>query len=401
MPLPSLSARLLLALAVCCLASAQRTAQAQNETDTLLPSETPLLSETRSYTNSESPEAARALARQDILEDAEVLDRQLNFLKKLVRFARPSVVHIETRRTGGGSGEFQYTRGLPAEEAGAGVLVTYQDKHYVLTNRHVIHGASPSSISITLEDGRVIHPAMVHSDRETDVAVLRVSAPRLVPGVLGDSGTVDIGEFVFAVGSPFGLSQTVTYGIVSAKGRRDLQLGQQGLKFQNFMQTDAAINPGNSGGPLFNSRGEVIGINTAIASNSGGNDGIGFTIPINSVMAIARQLIHEGKVSRAFLGVVMDSQFTAKEAEKLGLTRARGAKVNGLTADSPADQAGIRVGDVILRFNGQEVEDDSQLIHIVSLSPLDDEVRVEVFRGGKIETLKLRLADRGKFNTGK
>ncbi|EAQ81023.1 S1C family serine protease [Blastopirellula marina] len=333
----------------------------------------------------------RQQLREDILAEVAQLEAHGNLLKKVCRYVRPSVVHIEARKK---EGESLAYGGNVVDEAGSGVIIRHHDKNYVLTNRHVISQAANQDIKIHLDDGRILRPSQVWTDRETDVAVMAISADRLIPGQIGDSSTVEIGEFVLAVGSPFGLSQSVTYGIISAKGRRDLQLGRQGLKFQNFMQTDAAINPGNSGGPLLNLRGEVIGINTAIASNSGGNDGIGFTIPINSALNIARQMIDDGKVSRAFLGVVLDSQYDSKVAEKLGLPMAKGTRVNGVTPDSPAAEAGILVGDVIIRFNNQEIDDDSHLVNVVSLSPLNIKLPVELYRGGVLTVVKLELAVR-------
>src|SRR5205085_10072275 len=162
-------------------------------------------------------------------------------------------------------------------------------------------------------------------------------APGLIAARIGDSSKVEIGDFVLAVGSPFGLSHSVTYGIISAKGRRDLELGDDSVRFQDFMQTDAAINPGNSGGPLINLRGEVVGMNTAIASSSGGNEGIGFTIPINMVMIIARQLVERGTVIRAYLGVALDSKFGPATAMSVGLMRPRGTRVTRITPGSPAE----------------------------------------------------------------
>lgn len=332
----------------------------------------------------------REQLRADILREVAALEEHGNLLKKVCRYVRPSVVHIEARKKEGESLAY----GNVVDEAGSGVIILHHEKDYVLTNRHVISQAANQDIKIHLDDGRILRPTQVWTDRETDVAVMAVAADRLIPAQVGDSSSVEIGEFVLAVGSPFGLSQSVTYGIISAKGRRDLQLGRQGLKFQNFMQTDAAINPGNSGGPLLNLRGEVIGINTAIASNSGGNDGIGFTIPINSALNIAHQMIDDGKVSRAFLGVVLDSQYDSKAAEKLGLPMAKGTRVNGVTKGSPAADAGIQVGDVIIRFNNQEIEDDSHLVNVVSLSPLNVRLPVELYRDGKLTVLQLELAVR-------
>ncbi|PQO36083.1 PDZ domain-containing protein [Bremerella cremea] len=335
----------------------------------------------------------RAEMRQEILAEADFLQRELNHLKNVVKFVRPSVVHIETT-TANNSG---YASSSQVDEAGAGIVFQQGTSFFVLTNRHVINQAPLERIKIYLEDGRVIKAKRVLTDRDTDVAVVEVESDRLIPAEVGDSSEVEVGEKVFAVGSPFGLSQTVTYGIISAVGRRNLQLGRQGLKLQNFFQTDAAINPGNSGGPLFNLRGEVVGLNTAIASNSGGNDGIGFAIPIHAALGVAEQLLENGQVARAFFGVRMDADFDAAAANKIGLFRARGAKVSGITPGSPAEAAMIEVGDVITKFYGQEVEDDLQLINIVSLCPLDEDIRVEIFRDGKFVEKTVRLAARKQF----
>ena len=205
------------------------------------------------------------------------------------------------------------------------MIVEINGKPYILTNRHVVDDASLSNINIHLADGRLLHPTNVASDRRTDVAILTLDAQDVMPARLGDSGRVEIGDFVLAVGSPFGLSHSVTYGIISAKGRRDLELGDGSIKYQDFFQTDAAINPGNSGGPLLNLRGEVIGINTAIASSSGGSEGIGFTIPINMAISVARQLVEQGRPMRAYLGVGLNDTFGPADASRLGLPSGRGA----------------------------------------------------------------------------
>ena len=176
---------------------------------------------------------------------------------------------------------------------------------------------------------------------------------------------VQIGDTVLAIGSPFGLSHSVTLGIVSAKGRRDLDLGEGGIRFQNFIQTDAAINPGNSGGPLINLRGEVVGLNTCIASSSGGSEGIGFAIPISMVMFVARQLVETGAVSRAYLGVALDKKFALATAHGLGMTRPVGALVTGITPGSPAEEIGLLPNDVILEFDGEPIDDDDHLVSLV------------------------------------
>ncbi len=335
----------------------------------------------------------RAEMRQEILAEADLLQRELNHLKRVVKYVRPSIVHIETT-TANQSG---YASSSQVDEAGAGIIFQHDKSYFVLTNRHVINQAPLERIKIYLEDGRGIKAKRVLTDRDTDVAVVEVESDRLIPAEVGDSSQVEVGEKVFAVGSPFGLSQTVTYGIIRAVVRRNIQLGRQGLKLQNFFQTDAAINPGNSGGPLINLRGEVIGLNTAIASNSGGNDGIGFAIPIHAALGVAEQLLENGQVARAFFGVRMDADFDAAAANKIGLFRAHGAKVSGITPGSPAEAAMIEVGDVITKFYGQEVEDDLQLINIVSLCPLDEDIRVEIFRDGKFIEKTVRLASRKQF----
>ena len=202
-----------------------------------------------------------------------------------------------------------------------------------------------------------------------------------------------IGDTVLAIGSPFGLSHSVTLGIVSAKGRRDLDLGDGNVKFQDFIQTDAAINPGNSGGPLVNLRGEVVGLNTAIASNSGGSEGIGFAIPIPMVMFVARQLVEHGSVPRAYLGVAFDRE----EADRLGMVRPVGTRVEAVTRGSPADLAGIRPDDVILEFDGRPVEDDDHLMSIVGMTPLDSVVQLILFRDRERMTVRIKVASRRDF----
>ena len=337
------------------------------------------------------------LYREVALEVA-ALERQGNLLKKVVRLVQPTVVHIDARKSQMIVGR---TRQRNVDEAGSGVIIQFNRKTYVLTNRHVIKNSSLGNVRIRLSDGREVHPVKVWSDRETDVAVLAVTAADLVGARLGDSNKVEIGDFVLAIGSPFGLSHSITYGIVSAKGRRDLVLGEDTVRFQDFIQTDAAINPGNSGGPLFNLRGELIGINTAIASNSGGNEGIGFTIPINMFMSVATQLVEKGKVARAFLGVHLDSQFDRHEAVELGLHRTVGARVTAITPKSPADRAKLLVDDVIVKFNDVPIQDDNHLINVVSLTPVDKEVPVLVVRRGKRVTIRVKVSERAKFEANR
>jgi serine protease Do len=212
------------------------------------------------------------------------------------------------------------------------------------------------------------------------VAVLQIDGKDLVPARLGNSDKMEMGDFVLAFGSPFGLSRSVTEGILSAKGRRNLELGSRDIEIQDFFQVDAAINPGNSGGPLLNLRGEVIGINTAIASNSGGNEGIGFTIPINMAVTVAEQLITRGRLQRAYLGVQLENAFSGAMARQLGLPNNEGALVKAIIPGSPAEKAGLQVGDVVLEFDGTQIENDGHLVKTVGLTPLGKQVSMVIFR---------------------
>ena len=323
--------------------------------------------------------ADRDAEYQQLLREADAMERQLSLVRRIVKFASPSIVHIEaTKKTDPGKG-FASSR---IEEAGAGVIVNIGGNAHVLTNRHVVYPADISSIRIELNDGTVMQPTQIWADPSTDVAVLRLDRSDLVPARVGNSDGMSIGDFVLAVGSPFGLSHSVTYGILSAKGRRNLELGSKEIEIQDFFQTDAAINPGNSGGPLLNLRGEVVGINTAIASNSGGNEGIGFSIPINMAVVVAEQLVTRGKLRRSYLGVQLENTFDALTASRLGLNTTSGALVKSIIPNSPAEKAGIIVGDVILEFNGRRIENDGHLVKVVGLTPVGSNAEMIIYRGG-------------------
>ncbi|MEZ6068851.1 MAG: trypsin-like peptidase domain-containing protein [Pirellulales bacterium] len=324
--------------------------------------------------------------------DAAELDVASRVVKTVVRLVGPSVVHIEVEKSEG------IRRSQQVEEAGSGVITRVGDSYYVLTNRHVVLGAELEHIQIFLNDGRRLTATQQWDDQGTDVAVLAVDDTDLVACRLGDSDLIEIGDFVLAVGSPFGLSHSVTYGIISAKGRWGLELGGDSqVGYQDFIQTDAAINPGNSGGPLINLHGEVVGLNTAIASNSGGNEGIGFSIPINLVKNIARQLIDTGHASRAYLGVVWAEPFSAQRARQLGLNRPQGALITRVTDNSPAADSGLQANDVVLRFNGVRIEDGLHLKNLVGLLEVGHEVPLLIFRNRETKTLMIRLDDRSKY----
>jgi len=318
------------------------------------------------------------------------LEETSRSLSRIARVVMPSVVHINS------------TRRLPSrrvEETGSGVVMHSSKRAgtYIVTNRHVIIDALPEldTISIHIQDGRVLHPRRVWEDRYSDVAVMEVDAPDLRPLRWGDSDELQIGNLVLACGSPFGLSQSMTLGIISARGRSSLGIGRQsGVLNQDFLQTDAAINPGNSGGPLIDLRGRLVGINTAIASTHGGNEGIGFSIPSNLVQHVVDELLEHGEVPRAYLGVKLDSEFGINVARQLRLDKLRGARVLEVYANTPAAKAQFRFNDVILLFDGREVLDESHLINLVSLSDVGRAVEVVIWRDGSRVTLKVDLTDR-------
>lgn len=319
----------------------------------------------------------REKAFQELEQDAALIDAQARVIRNIGKLLTPSVVHIEAKTSVGTVSHHSMAR---TEETGAGVIVEINGGDYVLTNRHVVNGASPSGVDIELSDGRVIHPTQIWGDASTDIAVLKVEAESLVPAETGDSDELGVGDFVVAIGSPFGLSSSVTSGIISATGRRNLDLGSGRVDLQDFLQTDAAINPGNSGGPLIDSRGRVIGIITAIASNSGGSEGIGFAIPINMFMQVAEQFVETGHVRRAFLGVTLDSQFTLAEAKSAGLPYAMGAKITRVVEGSPASKARLKVGDVVLKANDVPIDDDVHLVGFVNLCRVDQTLNLLIYR---------------------
>jgi len=337
-------------------------------------------------------EAARL--SQDLQQPGHPLAGGNDELAKVARLMRASVVHIESRRRSASGGT--------VEETGSGVIMALPGAAgvYVVTNRHVVAGSTElAGISIQLGDGRFLHPTQVWQDKATDVAVIKLPDVSVVPARWGDSDRLEIGHIVLALGSPFGLSQSVTLGIVSAKGRRSLALGATGeMLNQDFIQTDAAINPGNSGGPLVDLHGRVVGINTAIASNSGGNEGIAFSIPVNLVRQVAESLVKYGKVPRAYLGVKLDPEFDATAARRFHLDRLRGARVVQVYEKTPAARAALQMDDVILEMNGVEVQDENHLINMVSLTPIGNKIRLSVLRSGKMIPVEVMLADRTELD---
>ncbi|MFO1496383.1 MAG: DegQ family serine endoprotease [Lysobacterales bacterium] len=269
------------------------------------------------------------------------------------------------------------------QSLGSGVIVDAA-RGLVLTNNHVIERAD--EVSVTLHDGRTLNAEIIGSDPDTDVAVIRVPAQNLTALTLANSDALRVGDFVVAIGNPFGLGQTVTSGIVSALGRS----GLRGLGYQNFIQTDASINPGNSGGALVNLRGELVGINSAIYSPSGGNVGIGFAIPSNLARNVMNQLIAFGEVKRGSLGV-QSQDLDARLARALGLPEGHGAVITQVVPDSPADQAGLQAGDVITRIDAKPVHTADELANIEGLLPISKPLPVEYVRDGENRSTQLTL----------
>jgi serine protease Do len=314
----------------------------------------------------------------------------------VARAVSPSVVHLVAHKVGKREDE---PHAVEFEETGSGVIVRAEGTRglFVLTNNHVVANASASQIDIFLSDGRSFHPARIWADSKADVAVLKLDRTDLPAARLGNSDEAAVGSWVLAMGSPFGLSHSVSQGIISGRGRHEVDLERSGVENQDFLQTDAAINPGNSGGPLVNMKGEIVGINIAILSNGGGNEGVGFSIPINLARWIMGQLLANGRVNRGALGVKLHPDFESQIAVSLGLDRPKGAWIESVELQSPAAQGGVRVGDVVLRFNGVDVVDLNHLINLVSMAPIGQPADVVIWRDRHEMALKVTVADKDRI----
>lgn len=267
---------------------------------------------------------------------------------------------------------------------GSGVIVT--DNGYILTNNHVVKGAE--EIKVILSDKREFKGKIVGTDPRTDLAVIKINAKDLPEAKLGDSAKLKTGDIVLAVGTPFGLNSTVTLGIVSAVGRSNVGIAD----FEDFIQTDAAINPGNSGGALVNTNGEVVGINTAIFSTSGGYMGVGFSIPSDMAKTVMDSIIKHGKVVRGWLGVSIQD-LTPDIAKSLGIKQQTGALIADVVKDSPAEKAGLKRGDVVVSLNGKPVEDSTSLRNMVSAAVPGKTVELKIIREGKEQSVTATLAE--------
>ncbi len=322
--------------------------------------------------------------------DGQALPSLAPMLKK----ATPAVVNISTKTKIEIADNplmrdpiFRQFFGIPKRETsslGSGVIVDARNG-YIVTNNHVIDKAD--EITVTLSDARQLSAKLIGTDPESDIAVIKVEPKNLTELPVADSAQLQVGDFVVAIGNPFGLGQTVTSGIVSALGRSGL--GIEG--YEDFIQTDASINPGNSGGALVNLRGELIGINTAILAPNGGNVGIGFAIPSNMAAQIKNTLVEHGAVKRGQLGVNIQD-LTPELAQAFGLKQAQGAVITAVQAKSPAAKAGLEPGDIVLAINDKPIKSGQEIRNIIGLLPVGEEVKLEILRGSETQTVKAEIA---------
>ncbi len=350
--------------------------------------------------------------------DLTILERTSKAFTRIAKKVNPAVVFIQvekTIKTGQGGYPFGFNdpfdlfnddffrrffghrfpdRGPRAyKQMGLGSGFIISQDGYILTNNHVVGDAD--KITVRLNDGREFKAKTIGTDPNSDVALIKIDGSKNLPVLpLGDSDALEVGEWVMAIGNPFGLSHTLTVGVVSAKGRNSVGIND----YEDFIQTDAAINPGNSGGPLINMKGEAIGINTAIYSRSGGYMGIGFAIPINMVKIIKKQLIKTGRVTRGYLGVTIQD-LTEALRKSFGIEEKQGVLIADVAEDSPAEKAGIKRGDLVIEFNGKKVKEVGQFRNMVSLTSPGTEAEIVVIRNGKEKHITVKLDDLNKSKT--
>jgi len=349
-------------------------------------------------------------------QNIALLNKTAEAFAAIVKKATPAIVFVEVEKTGesrGISSQFQNPFGffndpffnrffgpysLPRQmprkfhqmAQGSGFIISKDG--YILTNNHVVRNTD--SIRVKLADGREFKANVVGADPQTDVAVIKINGKNLPVLPLGDSDKLEVGEWVIAIGNPFGLSHTVTVGVVSAKGRSRIGIND----YEDFIQTDAAINPGNSGGPLVNIHGEAVGINTAIYSKSGGYMGIGFAIPINMAKAVKDQILKKGKVTRGWLGVVIQD-IDEDLAQSFGLKNTGGALISEVSEGSPADKAGLKQGDIILRLNGKKVDNVGELRNKIALTAPGTKVTIEVLREKRHKVFNVTIGEQPAYRS--
>src|SRR5208283_4669197 len=337
-------------------------------------------------------------------EAIDILSKTDEAMAEVTAAVKPAIVNISTTRTvktpgmanplfndpffrqffGNAFGNEGQPKEFKQASLGSGVIV--DSSGYILTNNHVVKDAD--EIKIKLSDGREFKGKVIGTDPKTDIAVIKIDADHLPVVMMGDTDKMRVGQRVFAIGNPFGLNQTVTSGIISAMGRANVGIAD----YEDFIQTDAPINPGNSGGALINIRGELIGINTAIFSTSGGYQGIGFAIPSNMAKVVMKELITNGKVVRGWLGVSIQA-VTPDLAKEFGIKDDKGALVGDLVEDSPAEKAGIQRGDVIIEYDGKAVSDPSILRNSVADTAPGKKVTMKIIRGGKVQDMDVTITE--------
>jgi serine protease Do len=319
-------------------------------------------------------------------ENTADLQKSVESLSHVMRTAAekvmPAVIHLETRtvRQRSPSNGIRSTV-QQIEETGSGFVILLNGKPWVMTNRHVVAGIAPESMRLLLPDYRKLKVTRVLLNIEFDLALLEINEQDVPAAVPGDSDKANIADIVLVLGSPFGLSQSVSMGILSGKNRRKIPQGEHPVPLYNLLQTDAAVNPGNSGGPLVNIRGEVIGIVTAIASSSGANEGVGFAIPINEAVRLAEELIATGKIMRPSLGIELAPEISPEERDAAGLVKQIGTRVTKVSSDSPAAKAGIQPGDIIVRYQDSDVENDAHLVRLIVQSQIGESPAIVLIRG--------------------
>jgi serine protease Do len=343
-------------------------------------------------------EPDRESAYTQLAADAAEMEKASRIMRTAAELTFPSVVHIEATMTrlrtthNTASEGIRQATSRQIEETGTGFIVAIDDHFWVVTNRHVIGAAELGGIRLLLHDRRQLTPKRVLINTDFDIAVIEIVEKEVIRARLGDSSTVQQADKVIVIGSPYGLSGSITSGIISAVGRRNIPKGDQPIPLQDMLQTDAPINPGNSGGPLINMRGEVIGVISAIASSSGANEGVGFAIPINDAMRVAENLVRYGEMQRPYLGVELSRNLTDRERRNIGTSRQIGVKITAVTPDSPAAVAGLHVGDIILKYNGGEVEDDNHFVSLVAHDTIGSQPRLTVLRFRDTLTITPQLA---------
>lgn len=355
-------------------------------------------------------QAARNDADREMLRDVGEYDTMSKLFRTVSRVVRPAVVEVQVAKKvrvpqGGPFGRFEDNWPFGGNEEdmpqvprerefiqrglGSGVIVD-SEKGFILTNHHVVQGAKSDDIEVVLHDGRKIQAEWVRSDPPTDLAIVKIKPDRLISAPLGDSDKMAVGDWVLAIGSPEGLHQTVTAGIISAKGRTT-----NGQKYQDFLQTDAAINHGNSGGPLVNMKGQVIGINTAIVSRTGVNEGIGLSIPSNMARNVMDQLVSTGRVVRGYLGVRIDD-IDERFAKKFDIPTTKGSLIHQVVEGSPADKAELRPGDFIVSVNGNEIANSNDLRNEVAVLKPNQTYPFVIYRDGEKQTVKVTIDEQPK-----